>query len=339
MRSYFLNEVDGLKSNDGILMVGSTNHLDQLDPGIAKRPSRFDRKYFFPDPDEKQRVAYAKFWQAKLADNQDIEFPDAICDGLAEITKGFSFAYMQEAFIAALLALAGREPGANESQSDQDRRSVIPEDRYELYGNEIANYECEYVVRKVPGATLEDWIEMVARPHQDKDAEDPLASPFAFTCSFTPEEARAMAISHMNLACIKPYQRIEALSGYTFTKRARIFQSKWDRSVELLRTYWDHEVVESKDMPDRVIVAAPDTSRAVSLLKIMECFAKIQPCRMADQTGSAGGNLDQFPLWRELKKQVDILKEEMDRDDETAANPTGLDKLELLRESVEYLGM
>lgn len=35
VRSYFLNEVDGLKSNDGIFMVGSTNHLDRLDPGIA----------------------------------------------------------------------------------------------------------------------------------------------------------------------------------------------------------------------------------------------------------------------------------------------------------------
>lgn len=35
VRSYFLNEVDGLKSNDGIFMIGSTNHLDRLDPGIA----------------------------------------------------------------------------------------------------------------------------------------------------------------------------------------------------------------------------------------------------------------------------------------------------------------
>lgn len=41
IRSYFLNEVDGLESNDGILMIGSTNHLDKLDPAIAKRPSRF----------------------------------------------------------------------------------------------------------------------------------------------------------------------------------------------------------------------------------------------------------------------------------------------------------
>ena len=35
VRSYFLNEVDGLKNNNGIFMVGSTNHLDRLDPGIS----------------------------------------------------------------------------------------------------------------------------------------------------------------------------------------------------------------------------------------------------------------------------------------------------------------
>ncbi|TFB07550.1 putative ATPase YjoB [Trichoderma ghanense] len=109
VRSYFLNEVDGLKSNDGIFMIGSTNHLDRLDPGISKRPSRFDRKYLFPDPDFAQRVAYARFWQEKLADNKGIRFPDKLCDAIADVTDGFSFAYMQEAFVAALLAIARRE--------------------------------------------------------------------------------------------------------------------------------------------------------------------------------------------------------------------------------------
>ena len=56
VRSYFLNEVDGLESNHGILMIGSTNHLERLDPGIAKRPSRFDRKYFFDVPSREERI-------------------------------------------------------------------------------------------------------------------------------------------------------------------------------------------------------------------------------------------------------------------------------------------
>lgn len=106
VRSYFLNAVDGIQKNDGILMIGSTNHLDRLDPGIAKRPSRFDRKYLFPNPNEKERVAYMKYWQSKLADNEEVDFPDKLCTAVAKITKDFSFAYMQEAMVASLLAIA-----------------------------------------------------------------------------------------------------------------------------------------------------------------------------------------------------------------------------------------
>ncbi|POS73750.1 ATPase [Diaporthe helianthi] len=109
VKSYFFNEVDGLKSNDGIFMVGSTNHLDRLDPGISQRPSRFDRKYLFDNPNKKERTMYSQFWQEKLKDNKDIEFPDRLCVAVADITHEFSFAYMQEAFVAALLAIAQRK--------------------------------------------------------------------------------------------------------------------------------------------------------------------------------------------------------------------------------------
>lgn len=111
VRSYFLNEVDGLQNNDGIMMVGSTNHLERLDPGISKRPSRFDRKYLFPDPNMEERVKYCEFWRRKLDDNEDVEFPHVLCKAIAGITKGFSFAYIQEAFVAALLAIANRDAG------------------------------------------------------------------------------------------------------------------------------------------------------------------------------------------------------------------------------------
>jgi len=105
VRSYFLNEVDGLESNDGILMVGSTNHLDRLDPGIVKRPSRFDRKYLFPLPVLAERVQYCEFWRNKLRSNKDIEFPKQLSRAIARITDKFSFAYMKEAFLATLLKL------------------------------------------------------------------------------------------------------------------------------------------------------------------------------------------------------------------------------------------
>lgn len=43
-RSFFLNQLDGLESNDGLLIIGTTNHFERLDPGLSTRPSRFDRK-------------------------------------------------------------------------------------------------------------------------------------------------------------------------------------------------------------------------------------------------------------------------------------------------------
>lgn len=47
-----------------------------------------------------------KYWQGKLSDNEDLEFPDKLAPAVAKITHGFSFAYMQEAMIASLLAIA-----------------------------------------------------------------------------------------------------------------------------------------------------------------------------------------------------------------------------------------
>ncbi len=45
-RSFFLNQLDGLEGNDGLLVIGTTNHFERLDPGLSSRPSRFDRKLF-----------------------------------------------------------------------------------------------------------------------------------------------------------------------------------------------------------------------------------------------------------------------------------------------------
>lgn len=113
-RSYFLNEVDGLENNDGILMVGSTNHLDKLDSAIRDRPSRFDRKYHFKLPTADDRAAYAQFWRRKLEGGARVEFPEEACRVIAAMTDSFSFAYLKELFVATLMVIArggkGDEP-------------------------------------------------------------------------------------------------------------------------------------------------------------------------------------------------------------------------------------
>lgn len=129
IRSYFLNEVDGLESNDGILMIGSTNHLDKLDPAIAKRPSRFDRKYHFRLPGEKERELYAAYWREKLLKRNDgLEFPEELCGVVAGLTEGFSFAYLKELFVMSLLSLVRGFKGDDFEIVDAAEVESAPED-------------------------------------------------------------------------------------------------------------------------------------------------------------------------------------------------------------------
>lgn len=124
------NKHQGLESNHGILMIGSTNHLAQLDPGIAKRPSRFDRKYEFNDPNREERVQYAEYWRNKLKNNKKVQFPPEMSARIADITDGFSFAYLKEAFVAALLVIV-----ANSGEKEISRRGDPLSDN--LLWNEI----------------------------------------------------------------------------------------------------------------------------------------------------------------------------------------------------------
>ena len=109
-------------------MVASTNHLDQLDPGLSSRPSRFDRKYLFPLPSEAERILYCDYWRAKLMNKPSIKFPGMLSPAIAGITEGFSFAYLKEAFVATLLSIAGnRSENGIEDEEDGEL------DKYELW--------------------------------------------------------------------------------------------------------------------------------------------------------------------------------------------------------------
>ncbi|KAL9119777.1 MAG: hypothetical protein Q9187_003672 [Circinaria calcarea] len=124
LRSYFLNEVDGLQSNDGILILGSTNHLEKLDPAIVKRPSRFDRKYPFQPPVLAERLQYCNYWMKKLEDVHEIRYSTSDHAPIAEMTDGFTFAYLKEAFVATLFYLFANQAEAKGSDG-QDGPSAF----------------------------------------------------------------------------------------------------------------------------------------------------------------------------------------------------------------------
>lgn len=93
-RSYFLNEMDGFASNAGIMVVGTTNHPERLDPAILERPSRFDRKYTFNLPDLECRSTY--IWTFSQNLEEALRLSDTDAQELAESTEGFSYAYLKE---------------------------------------------------------------------------------------------------------------------------------------------------------------------------------------------------------------------------------------------------
>ncbi|KAJ8611894.1 hypothetical protein MRB53_037690 [Persea americana] len=132
-RSLFFNEMDGLASNDGLLVIGSTNYLNRLDPGLTKRPSRFDRKYLFPLPNEHERTLYCQFWQKKVSKNPTVDFPDSLCQPMASITPGFSFAFLQECFVATMLTLARADDDAEQITGRFSRLSHDDLDDYEVW--------------------------------------------------------------------------------------------------------------------------------------------------------------------------------------------------------------
>ena len=118
--------------------------VDLLDPGLSKRPARFDRKYLFPLPSLPQRVQYSEFWRHKLAKNDaDIEFPEELSKVIAGITEGFSFAYLKEAFVATLLKLvtnrrivSGGGEGLNDLPFWKEFKRQVKILREELVGGE-----------------------------------------------------------------------------------------------------------------------------------------------------------------------------------------------------------
>ena len=118
VKSFFLNEVDGLESNEGLMMLGSTNYLEKLDAGISKRPGRFDRKYHFVLPALPERIKYCDHWRSKLSNNKTVDFPPKLSEAIADITEGFSFAYLKETFVTSLLMIVGSRKGTSKAIND-----------------------------------------------------------------------------------------------------------------------------------------------------------------------------------------------------------------------------
>ena len=158
LRSFFLNEVDGVEENNGLLIIGSTNHIDRLDTSITKRPSRFDRKFHFKTPSEQERRLYCQYWQSKLQSNPDIDFTYEVCQAVAAATEGFTFAYLKELFVQTLLVYISGGVDDTESAASLEEEAT--------YEDEVAEHSAVKLTKRLEGnqfyQTLRHKIEALA---------------------------------------------------------------------------------------------------------------------------------------------------------------------------------
>jgi ATP-dependent metalloprotease len=85
-----LSEMDGFTKNDGILVIGATNHENTLDPA-AVRPGRFDKKIHVPAPDINGRKdIFEIYLNAIERDEEKVE-----AKKLAQMCPGFTGAEIE----------------------------------------------------------------------------------------------------------------------------------------------------------------------------------------------------------------------------------------------------
>ncbi|KAJ3169377.1 hypothetical protein HDU87_000652 [Geranomyces variabilis] len=115
-RSFFLNEVDGLAANTGIVMLATTNHPEKLDSAIRDRPSRFDRTFAFDLPAAEERLRFISMWSENKDD--ELKVPDAVAREICadEVTGGFSFAYLKELMLASMITWMHSAADSNEDK-------------------------------------------------------------------------------------------------------------------------------------------------------------------------------------------------------------------------------
>jgi len=97
-RAGLLGVMDGVEPREGILIIGTTNNPEDIDPALVHRPSRFDRVWHFKLPELEMRRSYIDWAMPHIKESTRTK--------VAKKTKDWSFAYLNElrttAFILAI---------------------------------------------------------------------------------------------------------------------------------------------------------------------------------------------------------------------------------------------
>ncbi|EFO12434.1 hypothetical protein LOAG_16099, partial [Loa loa] len=96
-----LSEMDGFNTNDGVIVIGATNRVNDLDAALL-RPGRFDIQVQVPYPDLEGRKEIIQLYLGRISVNDDVNE-----DVLARGTTGFTGAEIENMINQAALKAAG----------------------------------------------------------------------------------------------------------------------------------------------------------------------------------------------------------------------------------------
>jgi hypothetical protein len=96
----YLQAMDGMEPNNGVVILATTNHTENIDPAISDRPGRFDRIIEVPLPDKNQRKEIIQ----NLLRNMPTKSPSGkVIDKIATGSKGLSGAWIRELVQTAMI--------------------------------------------------------------------------------------------------------------------------------------------------------------------------------------------------------------------------------------------
>ncbi|MBX3278156.1 MAG: ATP-dependent zinc metalloprotease FtsH [Acidobacteria bacterium] len=161
-----LVEMDGFESNDGVILVASTNRPDVLDPALL-RPGRFDRRVIVNRPDVKGREGILAVHTRKIPLGEDVDI-----SVIARGTPGFTGAdlanLVNEAALNAarynkkLVAMGDFEWAKDKVLMGSERRSAVMSDEEK---KTTAYHEAGHTVvgLKVPNADPVHKVTIIPR--------------------------------------------------------------------------------------------------------------------------------------------------------------------------------
>lgn len=144
-----LKEMDGFDSNKGIIVIGATNRLSDLDSAFI-RPGRFDKHIAIDLPDQKSRLEILKIHARNKPLAEDVNLEE-----LSKMTIGLSGAFLESIMNeAAILATTRNQEEIKNSDIDDAYYKVLMKGHKKKGGDKRSNDEIELVAWHEAGHAL-----------------------------------------------------------------------------------------------------------------------------------------------------------------------------------------